>query len=75
MIRFLPAAEADLREVHDWYESRLLGLGETFVVALDAVLYRVQRAHALGNYSPVLPESEAFDALVFEAFRGWCSTP
>lgn len=44
MIRFLPAAEADLRDVHDWYESHLRGLGETFVASVDALLLRVERA-------------------------------
>lgn len=44
MIRFLPAAEADLREVHEWYEAHLPGLGASFVRALDGLLLRVERA-------------------------------
>lgn len=37
MIRFLPAAEDDLREVHRWYEAQLRGLGNTFVSSVDGV--------------------------------------
>ena len=44
MIRFLPAAEDDLREVHDWYESHLHGLGERFVRSVDGLLLRIERA-------------------------------
>ena len=52
MIRLLAAAEADLREVHEWYESHLRGLGETFVRALDTLLFRVERAP---RSRPLLP--------------------
>jgi plasmid stabilization system protein ParE len=50
---FRPQAEDDALEVHEWYESRLTGLGREFGQALDALVARIadnpllyQRVHS-----------------------------
>jgi plasmid stabilization system protein ParE len=46
----LPAAETDLLQAQEWYESRLHGLGVEFLSSVEAVLRRIARApysHAL----------------------------
>jgi plasmid stabilization system protein ParE len=40
-VRFLPAAQAEVREAHAWYESRLPGLGERFVAEVDRQVERL----------------------------------
>jgi len=38
-----PEAEADIREVYQWYEEQAEGLGEEFLRAVDACFASVQR--------------------------------
>jgi toxin ParE1/3/4 len=38
-----PEAERDLAEAHDWYESKVTGLGSEFLLAIDAALSSIQR--------------------------------
>jgi plasmid stabilization system protein ParE len=42
-----PEAERNLAEVHDWYESRVAGLGSEFLLAVDAALSSIQRTPEL----------------------------
>ena len=48
-VHLTPAAEADVREIYDWYEVQGQGLATEFKRALDACLGRIGRnpnAHA-----------------------------
>ena len=38
-----PEAEAEIAEAFDWYESRVVGLGESFLLCLDAALGAIVR--------------------------------
>jgi plasmid stabilization system protein ParE len=40
-VYFLPAAEAELQEAQDWYDTRVEGLGDRFFAAVDALLPRI----------------------------------
>jgi len=42
-----PEAERDLAEAHDWYASRVRGLGSEFLLAIDAALSSIQRTPEL----------------------------
>ena len=37
-IVFHPLVERELREIYDWYEERLIGLGNRFIILLDRKL-------------------------------------
>jgi toxin ParE1/3/4 len=39
----MPEAEADLAEVHAWYQQRRHGLGDEFLRSVDAALAAIQR--------------------------------
>ena len=41
--RIRPEAEADLKEVFDWYETRREGLGADFLLCFEESLQRVRR--------------------------------
>jgi toxin ParE1/3/4 len=43
LIRVRPEAEADLREAHQWYEQRRIGLGEHFILCVEDALERIRR--------------------------------
>jgi plasmid stabilization system protein ParE len=38
-----PEAEADLSEAYQWYEKRVAGLGEQFLLSLDATMASIER--------------------------------
>ena len=38
-----PEAEAEMADAFDWYEARVAGLGEAFLLCLDAVFSAVMR--------------------------------
>jgi plasmid stabilization system protein ParE len=38
---FSLAARAEVREAHDWYEARAVGLGGRFVAELDAIVAQI----------------------------------
>ncbi|HWB64976.1 MAG TPA: type II toxin-antitoxin system RelE/ParE family toxin [Chitinophagales bacterium] len=40
---FLPEAEYDVQEIYDWYELQLAGLGEDFLLSVDAALAGISR--------------------------------
>jgi toxin ParE1/3/4 len=42
-----PEAERDLAEAHDWYESKVTGLGSKFLLAIDAALSSIQHTPEL----------------------------
>jgi plasmid stabilization system protein ParE len=42
-VRFQPAAQAEVREAHAWYEARSPGLGERFIAEMDRQLERLAR--------------------------------
>jgi toxin ParE1/3/4 len=46
-----PEAEADLEEARNWYEAQLTGLGDEFIVEVDAVLRRV--AHSSRQFAKI----------------------
>lgn len=37
-LNFLPQVELDVKEAYDWYEWQLPGLGEDFLLSIDAAL-------------------------------------
>lgn len=46
-VRFRPEAAREVLEARDWYESHVVGLGASFVLAVDAAVERVRRAPSL----------------------------
>jgi plasmid stabilization system protein ParE len=42
-IEFLPEARDELDDAYQWYEDRRDGLGEQFVLAVEATVGRIQR--------------------------------
>jgi plasmid stabilization system protein ParE len=38
-----PEAEADLAEAHRWYEAQRPGLGQRFLLSVEAALFAIQR--------------------------------
>ena len=42
-VEFLPDVNDDVLEAFDWYESQLSGLGNQFMVAVDAAIHQVER--------------------------------
>jgi plasmid stabilization system protein ParE len=51
MLIFRPEAEADVQSAYDWYESQRTGLGEAFLLSLDATIAGIQR---LPNHHPTV---------------------
>jgi hypothetical protein len=43
-VQFRPAADRDVIEAVDWYESQLLGLGTRFFEDLDRALSRIEES-------------------------------
>ncbi|MBX2998399.1 MAG: type II toxin-antitoxin system RelE/ParE family toxin [Caldilineaceae bacterium] len=43
-IVFRAAAEADLREAYQWYEAQREGLGESFLLSIEAASAAIQRS-------------------------------
>jgi plasmid stabilization system protein ParE len=43
LIRIRPEAEADLSEAYGWYEDQRTGLGDEFLLCVDACLLGIQR--------------------------------
>lgn len=41
---FRAAAEADLREAYQWYEAQREGLGESFLLSIEAASAAIQRS-------------------------------
>jgi hypothetical protein len=39
-----PEAEAEFVEAFDWYEQQVAGLGNRFVVSVDAVIHSIRRS-------------------------------
>jgi plasmid stabilization system protein ParE len=48
-VRFLAAAETDLRDGFDWYEQRQVGLGAEFVRCIDSCVELIRRHPELGS--------------------------
>jgi plasmid stabilization system protein ParE len=42
-LRILPEAERELAEAYRWYEQRRRGLGEEFLLHVEAVLSKIRR--------------------------------
>lgn len=42
-IEFLPEVEQDVLEAYNWYEEQLPGLGEDFLLSIDAAVNAIQR--------------------------------
>jgi plasmid stabilization system protein ParE len=40
-VYFLPAADAELNNAQDWYDQRIVGLGDRFLDAVDTLLPRL----------------------------------
>jgi hypothetical protein len=64
-----PEAERDLNTAFTWYESQVVGLGEEFLLKIDAV-FAVIRRHQWHSQSC----TKTFDAPLFVAFRTAYST-
>lgn len=46
---FLPEVDEDVQESYDWYEKQAIGLGENFLLSVDAALEIVRRGPLLSN--------------------------
>ncbi|MFI4860899.1 MAG: type II toxin-antitoxin system RelE/ParE family toxin [Phycisphaerales bacterium JB063] len=42
MLLFRPEAEADVQSAYRWYESQRLGLGEEFLLSMDAAVASIR---------------------------------
>lgn len=42
-IYFRSEAESDLQQAYDWYQSIMPGLGDDFLISVDAAVHSVQR--------------------------------
>lgn len=42
-VDFLPEVEQDIQNAYDWYEARLYGLGEDFLLTVDAAIHGIAR--------------------------------
>jgi hypothetical protein len=49
LIDFLPEVEADVQNTYDWYEEQLNGLGEDFLLSVDAAVNAIQRKPELNE--------------------------
>ena len=43
VLDFLPEVDADVQESYDWYEKQAIGLGESFLLSVDAAIEIVHR--------------------------------
>ena len=48
-IEFLPEAAQDVKEAYEWYEERLSGLGEDFIVSMDEAVFFIGKNPCLNE--------------------------
>jgi toxin ParE1/3/4 len=42
-VEFLPEVNDDVLEAYDWYEAQAAGLGNQFIIAIDAAIHQIER--------------------------------
>jgi plasmid stabilization system protein ParE len=67
-VRLDEEAAQELRNAYGWYETRVAGLGDDFLAAVESAIARIERRPRAFGFAPGVPRRLHVRRLVLEGF-------